>query len=211
MPCPCSISSSVPLRDHHNQHVPCATMQKARSQPGWNPSAATRQQLRPPLFGTPWEEALPAHVAALAALVEGKAGEAYAQLITSVQPFIKARPSSSCHPCCSSSCAMPQGYTACMFPCRLCSPQNAADLTQACVNSAGIQGRPGCVAHRPHALRGAQPACSGLPRGRRGQSDREEVRRAGELRHAAAEVLRSGHAGHGCARCCAVQYPYHAC
>ena len=77
-------------------------MQRARSQPGWNPVAATRQQLRQPLYGTPWEEAFPAHVAVLAALAGGKAGEAYAQLITSVQPFIKVLPthsSISCHLC----------------------------------------------------------------------------------------------------------------
>ena len=62
--------------------------QKAQSQPGWNPAAAARAQLRQ-LAGSPWEEAFPAHVATLAALAVDKPGEAYTQLIASVQPFIK--------------------------------------------------------------------------------------------------------------------------
>ena len=66
-------------------------MQRARSQSGWNPAATVRQQLRQSLSGTPWEELFPAHVAALFALLERKAGEAYTHIVASVQPFIKAR------------------------------------------------------------------------------------------------------------------------
>lgn len=73
-------------------HARACLPQRARSQPGWSPTAVSRQQLRQPLYGTPWEDVLPAHVAALAALAEGKAGDAYGHLITCVQPFIKVRP-----------------------------------------------------------------------------------------------------------------------
>lgn len=66
-------------------------MQRARSQPSWNPAATVRQQLRQSLSGTPWEELFPAHVAALWAVLERKAGEAYTHIVASVQPFIKAR------------------------------------------------------------------------------------------------------------------------
>ena len=65
--------------------------QRAQSQPGWNPVTATRAQLRQ-LGGTPWEEAFPVHVATLAALAADRPGDAYVQLIASVQPFIKVCP-----------------------------------------------------------------------------------------------------------------------
>ena len=67
-------------------------LQRARAQPGWNAAAVARQGLQRPLYGTPWEEMLPAHVAALAAIADGRAGDAYQQLIASVQPFIKVSP-----------------------------------------------------------------------------------------------------------------------
>ncbi|KAK9902673.1 hypothetical protein WJX75_002119 [Coccomyxa subellipsoidea] len=78
------------LLNINNSNVLQAVSEKARSQPSWNPAATVRQQLRQSLSGTPWEELFPALVAALAALLERKPGEAYTHLVASVQPFIKA-------------------------------------------------------------------------------------------------------------------------
>ena len=71
-------------------------VQRSRAGPGWDISGLVREELRKQgLRGTLWEDILAQHCTALGALGAGKPADAYAQLVSYTQPFLKARPPKS--------------------------------------------------------------------------------------------------------------------